>query len=680
MKTKGVPVWELYLEWLVLAVAVILFIYFVGSQFVGAPNSLTLEGKQLSPGEVDEYLDGIARSINGNLSGSSPPAVVIEDPKASLPEVQAMLNSGVSPESTWELPLISALDPHDSADLSAEIASGLPYLVPQPPSSSQVVTEQFFNTVTPNTREEYASLAEHLPAEAPFDVTWVTAKSSVDLADLLVLYKDGIASEARPYRPNWFDGRVDVLDVIVEREELVDGAWTNSIILDPLESQVSIREAIKGSKNTSQRDQLLAQARDKQQQDSMLRPAFYPVREQTSWRLDSDAASAAIDSSETKAEKNIRAYKGYLEDQLKLESEWEKLNCDSVDLGSVGSGTGGVGSSDSDAAPGMSGMSGGEGSGGVNNAQQDEELAVCRRLNAQLLSVRQKLANLKRRLENDGVNLESLEIQVDLSDLKESTSVEMWVHDISAVPDHIYRYRMRAELYNPLFGRKLSLQPEQFPLAEKLTVSTPWSDFSAPIDVQPPLVFYVTNASSAEQQGQSGLGLNLGQARVEVHRFYDGRWWGQNFAVEPGDLVGFAKKAGEEGREVDFATNWFVLDVISNLEAAADPAKVRARMAAHVLLQRDDRIEQFEVRNPSEDSENWVRAELLDFEDAAPLQQQEEMTDDSQPGRDPGGGRGGGNTGGGDAGGGRGGGGPGGGRGGGNPGGGRGGGGLSGPG
>ena len=640
MKTKGVPIWELYLEWLVLAVAVILFIYFVGSQFVGSPNSLSLEGKQLSPGEVDEYLDEIARSINGKLSASSPPAVVIEDPKASLPEVQAMLDSGVSPESTWSLPLISALDPHDSADRSSEIASGLPYLVPQPPSSSQVITEQFFNTVTPNTREEYASLAEHLPAEAPFDVTWVTAKSSVDFADLLVLYKDGIANEARPYRPNWFNGRVDVLDVIVEREELVDGAWTNAIILDPLESQVSIREAIKGSKNTSQRDELLAQARDKQQQDSMLRPAFYPVREQTSWRLDSDAASAAIDNTETKTEKNIRAYKSYLEDQLKIESEWKKLGCDSVDLGSTGSGAGTSGSNGDNTSPGMSGMGGGEGGGNSNNAQENEELAACRRLNAQLLSVKQKLANLKRRLENDGVDLESLEIQVDLSDLEETTSVEMWVHDISAVPDHIYRYRMRAEIYNPLFGRKLSLQSEQFPLAEKLTVSTPWSEFSSPIDVQPPLVFYVTNASSAEQQGQSGLGLNLGQARIEVHRFYDGRWWGQNFAVEPGDLVGFTKKAGEEDREVDFATNWFVLDVISNLEAAADPAKVRARMAAHVLLQRDDRIEQFEVRNPSEDSENWVRAELLDFEDAAPLQQ-EDMTDDSQPGRGPGGGRGG---------------------------------------
>ena len=78
----------------------------------------------------------------------------------------------------------------------------------------------------------------------------------------------------------------------------------------------------------------------------------------------------------------------------------------------------------------------------------------------------------------------------------------------------------------------------------------------------------------------------MGQATAEVYSFYNGRWWLETFSVQPGDRIGSTqaiRRADAEPLEVDFGTNWFVLDIIADIDA--DRSAEDQGRGATVLLQ-----------------------------------------------------------------------------------------------
>ena len=87
-----------------------------------------------------------------------------------------------------------------------------------------------------------------------------------------------------------------------------------------------------------------------------------------------------------------------------------------------------------------------------------------------------------------------------------------------------------------------------------------------PISANPP----AANAAGALGGQQPGK-LGLGQSSFEVYRFFDGRWWKERFAVEPGERVGDRKSirtADNTNVDIDFSTDWYVMDIVADIQSS----------------------------------------------------------------------------------------------------------------
>jgi hypothetical protein len=62
--------------------------------------------------------------------------------------------------------------------------------------------------------------------------------------------------------------------------------------------------------------------------------------------------------------------------------------------------------------------------------------------------------------------------------------------------------------------------------------------------------------------------MDLGVAQVEVYRFHDGAWHISEQTVQPGDTIGGLVE-DKEGDSLDFATGWYVLDIVPDPLATA---------------------------------------------------------------------------------------------------------------
>jgi hypothetical protein len=147
----------------------------------------------------------------------------------------------------------------------------------------------------------------------------------------------------------------------------------------------------------------------------------------------------------------------------------------------------------------------------------------------------------------------------DDADLSKAESILVWAHDLAVRPGATYRYRVRLEIFNPFFARKRQLSAAQADLAEAFTLRTAVSEWSRPVSMEPEVAFFLVDAGPGEGR------LGLGSAKFELFRYEDGERRRETFVVQPGDRIGDAREAGAAKREVDFGTEWFVVDVVEGL-------------------------------------------------------------------------------------------------------------------
>ena len=148
---------------------------------------------------------------------------------------------------------------------------------------------------------------------------------------------------------------------------------------------------------------------------------------------------------------------------------------------------------------------------------------------------------------------------MEIPDIAEEEELLIWAHDIGVVPGSTYRYRCRILLYNPFFAKGRSLLEEQRPLQESFEIASAASGWSKPVTVAPPVEFFVIRAN--DQEGTMGLG----EARVELFRYENGARRSQQFTIQPGERIGRSVNIG--GNEVNFETDWYLVDVISDPSA-----------------------------------------------------------------------------------------------------------------
>jgi len=444
-------------------------------------------------------------------------------------------------------------------------------------------------------------------------------------ADVLEAYRQsGPDGEPASVPLAWYEGRSNIVDVVIEREQRVNGGWTNRVQLDPLPGQFTLRPRLnQDNLNAGDRDQMLQLLADTGTRLNIVQPEFYSTRN-ASWyppRMEDveDDGEAAEDLSDEQRE--IRRMKRRL---TALRTELSRVERRLEDLGGelypgdTGSGAGGASGGGQSAPPG-GGLGKGD-AGGEGDAQRERQdrqrLAMTRRRD----NLAEDVSRLEDELAQRGEQI-APDQQDDATNPFESESIMVWGHDMDVQPGETYRYRVTVRVLNPYFKRDVHLIDEQKELAEPIYLASEPSDWSSPVTAEPPVEGFVTAANAPrEQRNQQFARHDLGQAFIDAYRFYDGRWWKERFTVEPGDRIGRVKSvrqdSGSSAVDIDFGTDWFVLDIVADLDSAGSSA---GRRNANVLLQSITHPAVSAWRSPVRDKDSIRREQLEDQVESAEL-------------------------------------------------------------
>ncbi len=615
MKTKGITIWERHAEKFVLALAVLAAIGFTALQFIGEPNAVQSSANpsgEVAPHEVDDLLQEKAEQILARLGDSAAAGVELPDPVPAINDLITQRQRSLSP--------VPALPQFDLALAPTVEGIGPPggdaeFPVPALAAPDEIAVAQYADALEDGIVEQY-QLGQLFPDEnQPHDLIFVTARARFDLADLRSQFR----GEGDVVIPSaWYNDRAEnIVDVVIEREELVDDQWTNLTKLAPIPGQFSFRTKLSGAADAALADEVLSLLSDPAYQIGLVQPAFYPTRN-GDWSVPEAPTDQGPDSVEGQIDQLRQKRRLAIEQRDRLIEEFETKGGSVKEReeerrdrgGSAGgrSGSGGEGSgsgsgrrpppgSGGKRPPPGSGQGGGgfgagdEGDigkrdrsgGGIPGKASKQELD---RIWRKVLRQERVIANLERDLSDLGVeNPDEEETATQFAAL-ESDSILVWGHDLYVQPGKTYRYRFTVRVYNPFFGKKRSLAESQQELAESFTLDTATSDWSNPIRIHPPLRVFITDASPT-----AGGPMGLGRAKAEVYRFYDGNHWMETFSVYPGGAIGDVKEVrltdGQGTIEIDFRTNYYVLDIVKDVDGGRSNGGrlPEAGSGARVLLQ-----------------------------------------------------------------------------------------------
>tara|TARA_Y100000589_G_scaffold324010_1_gene359461 strand:- start:1130 stop:3109 length:1980 start_codon:yes stop_codon:yes gene_type:complete len=652
MKVKGITIWEQYAEFIAIGIVAVVLVVYVVFQLSDDTNAVNVGGKTLGPDAVDTELQAKSEALARRIRDDADAPVTLEMPDPMSSRFETAMASNVSPAETLRIPrAVVVLDAGSSVDVS-----GQPYVVPMIHPAQQPVTMQFFDGLDDSVVQNYPALQEQFES-GPYDTTWITAAAVFDAESILQQYRNAGPSNELPLRDKWYNGRVDIIDVVVEREELVDGVWSNLQQVDLIPGQVSFREQVKGEVGAATRDEVIGQLARPGVQESIIRPSFLLTR-------NSDWVHPAMYGGEGEGANTLlilkRRFKTLAKQIEDTELQLEQLGGPGGGApggGSAPGGSGGLGGMGGGGGGGLGGMGGGGGSGGLggsggggsgglggmgggiggsgtggsasgSGSRREREMKR-KRLERDLVRYERQMRDISEQLQELGVDIgEGGSLDLDFGSSLEE--VWTWVHDMNIVPDHVYRYRFTIKVYNPFFAKKLSLIPDQHELADDFMIDSITSDWSEPVRVEPFVRYYITRAVPSGFGAASG-NLGFGQAEAEVFRFHDSRWHNQTFPLQPGDRIGGVRRislaqsaedagsdgaspAGESGDpddgrmiadevDIDFGTGLYVLEILPN--ADLNPSQVKfGREATVVLAPLDPSLDLgLEIRDPRADGE-----------------------------------------------------------------------------
>jgi hypothetical protein len=624
MKIKGIPVWEQHLEKFVLGGFGIVALGVGAMQVLTAPHDVPLDNKSAGPDEIEAALRARADAVASKLSenAAAPSLVEGEIPAGALDDFRASLDGGVSPRRT--LPstapaLAAAILPSEAA-----VDAGRFY---EPSFAAPRMTgvRQEADTLDDTVMAQYPEIAEIFKGamDAPGtakDITWMVPLAQVDLAAWRAEIERSLPGGKPPQLPLptlWYNNSLWLVDVVFERQERTspgrssgDAVWSDPTEVAVLPGYFTFRKEI-ATADVGLRDEMYRLLAQKDKLLQILQPAFLPTKGETfspALLLSPKDEAAAADTPELRRLKQQYSRKVVERDRTFAEvkdlggpcepkgNEERDRRRNDDDRGNSG------GDSRAPGGGGLGGGSGGGLGGGRNTGTRTtEEEEKCLRLTRRW----KELSDQAKRLEDD---IRRLSPNVDLQgrsgviDLTKDDALTVWTHDIWVQPGATYRYRCRVELYNPFFARKRQLLPEQQSLSDRFVIASATSPWSEPATVEPPVRFFVTDAT------ESGGRLGLGSAKIELYRFVDGERRTETVHVQPGDRVGMMVERRRDGTAVDFTTDWFVVDIV-------DDGGDRQR-GGHVLLRRAD-DPTIHVRMPVLDASSDERMRFSDEVQAA---------------------------------------------------------------
>lgn len=625
MSSSKISFWERYAEHMVLGVVTIVGVGLVAMQFIGSPNAYEGRGSDaVQPGAMNGQLSDAANRLEALIKRDGLP-----DDLAPLEsgDLQRAFQSGLTaPVSRSGAPTLAYASRGTIGGERSSFPKAGRVVEPAVPAPTAVAVYQTFDTFDDEFVSESPALQTKFSGGAPYDVSWLTVAAKFDAASLLNQYAKS-SSEASRIPARWYDGRIDVFDVQIERrKQLADGTWSEPTLITLLPGLPSFRERIGDIKTVSSRDRLLNELRSEPVQQQILQPDFLPTRSGL-WRSPETALAGTGGPVDP-----LDALRRLLARQVRLQKELDALGGGGFGGGGPnggggggGLGPGGGGSGGGGLGPGGPGGGGGGGGGGFGpggdggsgnaddrrRAQIEQQLD---RLERQIQATRRRVRQTLRVTDEE---LDTLLQQGQEEDVRVTAFLvegELWIwgHDLDVQPGDVYDYRVAVEVANPLFAKKLSLAEEQRALAGSVSVSSPFSDWSAPVLVERPTQMFsvraIPESGSAENQ--------FGAASFDVFRFHDGRWWTHRVSVTPGSRIGGVALVGsaDSPDEIDFSTGYLLIDVVPRAGADADALKYGT--GADLLIGRIGATGEELVLMDVLADRDRVRPEILDDGDA----------------------------------------------------------------
>ncbi len=625
MKVKGISFFELHAEKLLLGVAVALLLGIVAMQLLGGGSAVTIDGAKVPIGELNATLRQRAERLNVRLRSDAPAGVELFE--GDPPLVADSFEQAIAASVSGSEPLPRSFPATAGVLLPRDIAEVAWYHEPAFPAVAMLPSVQTSDAVTEQGWADLRPLGGRFESSPQtLDVTWVSPVAEVDLASL----RRELAAESRssrpprlPLPPQWFNERLHIVDVVFERQQLLNSGWgpVATVSAFPTQSPFRPRFATAGA---DLRDEVFAELGRASRQLEILQPEFVATRNNlfvppmADTAIEGDEESMDEEAADRASEvrRLRRQAQRYRQELLRTEARLDELGgpLEEDERGSGGGRSGGRGSGSRSGGgdgsvppPGGGGM--GSGVSGRRSPQQDDatrrqRMALTDRVNRLRMELQRTEADLARVSPEAAAASEAAS---SIGDVMRDESMLVWTHDLEVEPGETYRYRASVRVYNPFFARKNQLVPEQQPLASSFTMASRSSEWGPAITVSPPVSFFVTRASAGE--GALGLGV----ASVEVYAFRDGQRRVQSFSISAGDPIGRPSDArgGERGNEIDFSTGWYLVVVIEDPSRDRMSGGDRVRGVV-VLVGRIGEPDLIEVRLPERDAASEERRRFED--------------------------------------------------------------------
>ena len=617
MKSKGITIWELHVEKMVLGVAVLAAGYFAATQFIGNPNAATIGSQTVAPKDIDRVLEEKARGISEKLAEDAKPPFDLPEVKPVADTMLAALNDPVSP--AGEMTLHSYRIVPDTGFIGIE---EYVYAIPNFPAPAPTMPKEYHDAITSEVVEQFPELAEKFP-NPPYDLTYITYFGELPIAQYLEeLQKFDADHQQIP--SVWFGGKPLFLDLVVEREELQDdGSWGNRIIVDPLPGQYSFREAMNEKLDVRDRNYMFDELLKPEVQSAIIQPEFLATR-RGSWQ---PVSVDEINNIEEKEVVDLDDPIANLDRLIKrLQRNRDRIATQLEEAGGPLEGGDEPGTGSDQPRGGSPGGSGGgrPGKGGGGSMTADPGAADDRNKKTRI-SLTKALKKIDDQLAAKQAEREELAgalVVEEVEDEGPADRIMVWGHDIDVEAGRTYRYRMTMKVLNPFFARKLNLAKEQQDLADAVALESAPSEWCEPITVNPSVRIFLTSARAADNRESAGVSGGAGSASFEVFKFHDGLTWSEKFIVEPGDRIGEQKRVTLRGPDnatkdhtIDFGTQWLVVDIIAHTDAAPAGgigAGENEGLLAKAVLMDLATGEITELRDPRADKFSPVRRELLE--------------------------------------------------------------------
>jgi hypothetical protein len=548
MRTKGISPIEQHAEKIVLGIVACAAVGALVMQFMGGRATVKVGTRQEPVATAFRPVEEAARLLQSRIDSDSvkppdPPAFTLGERLKFGPNAQGYSGPRV------------AMGPGPAITLAAPDAAvaSSTYELPVVPAPSAPLGVAYSASIHPSERILHPDLGAILPNEQPYDLMAVSLEFTFDGSALRAALERDPDGPAEPIPMGWwrdmtsdFGGDlVTIVGVEVQRElvsapEGVEPPGERTQILPSLPGRADGKQ-IWTETVRSAGDIPLGLNSLRAISGEIMRPEFYATIEGPKWEPPS-VFLAKGDPAERRRQvdslwrrwNDVQRRIATLEEQLKNAPAAERPPRDQPQptQPAPGRGKGGPG-----ATPGAT-----QPRTGTPETRTGDRAVIERNLK----QAREQLDDVSRRLVALGETVQGYESTEGMSavstdeaaPLLENPALTLWAHDVTGIPGATYRYRARVVINNPLFDRNLQEGPQRDLGKNSLLVGA-WSEWSAPITVDPKQKFFVTSA-----EDRSAV-IPMPHASVEVFQFYYGYYRVARATLEPGDVVADSVKLPE---------------------------------------------------------------------------------------------------------------------------------------